>query len=486
MTKKFYITTPIYYVTANPHIGTAFTNIIADILARWHRLNNENVFFLTGTDEHGQKVAEKAKLQGKEPKEFVDEVSQKFKDAWSALDISYDKFIRTTDKEHEEVVLKFIDKLNASGDIYKGKYSGWYCVPDETFITEKELIDGKCPECKRPVIKFEEDAYYFRLSKYQDKLLKLYTDNPDFLLPHEKAGEIINRVKEGLNDLDITRKTITWGIPFPLDKQFVAYVWVDALLNYISALGWPNGDKFNEFWPADVQVMGKEITWFHAVIWPALLMSTGTELPKSILSHGWWTVEGQKMSKSLGNVVDAVEVSKKYSVDAVRFFVIREKALHKDGDFSEKALITRINGELVADLGNLASRVLTLAEKFDGKVQGKDELSKNLDMAAIRKHFDTYDTFAALEEVWKFVRSTNKYINEKKVWELKGDELSNALYNLLESLRIISILINPFMPSTSARLCEQLGVKLGNADDCKFGEFTGKAKKGEYLFKKVE
>lgn len=488
--KKFYITTPIYYVNDVPHIGHAYTTIIADILARWHRLRGEDVFFLTGTDEHGEKVENAARKAGKSPKEFVDEIVKKFLEVWKKLNISYDDFIRTSEKRHEKVVVELIKKIFANGDIYKGEYEGWYCTPCETFWTEIQLIDGKCPECGREVKKVKEEAYFFRLSKYQKKLLEFYEKNPNFLSPKFRAKEILNRVKGGLKDLCITRTTVKWAIPFPLDKKHFLYVWIDALTNYISALGWPEGEKFKKFWPADVHLIGKEINWFHSVIWPAILFSAGIEPPKMVFAHGWWTVEGQKMSKSLGNVIDPIEISEKYSVDALRYFLVREVPFGEDGDFSEKALIARINGELVADLGNLIYRVLSLVEKFEEEpkeFKGKKELEERLNLSAIEKFFENLELYKALEEIWSFIRATNKYINEKEPWKLRGEELRNVLYNLLEACRVISILIYPFMPQTAEKICEQLGTKIGSWKDIKFREaFKEKVKKGEYLFKKIE
>lgn len=483
--KKFYITTPLYYVNDVPHLGHAYTTIAADIIARWHRLKDEKVFFLTGTDEHGEKVEEAARKIRREPKDFVDEIVKVFIGAWKKLNISNDDFIRTSEKRHEKVVIEFVKKLHENGDIYKGEYEGWFCVPDESFWTEIQLKDGKCPECGREVQKVKEEGYFFRLSKYQRKLLKFYEENPEFLSPTKRANEIINRVKEGLKDLCITRALLKWGIPFPLDKKLSTYVWIDALLNYISVLDWP-GDKFKIFWPADVHLIGKEINWFHSVIWPVLLFSADIEPPKKVFAHGWWTVDGKKISKSLGNVIDPVYLAKKYSADALRYFLIREIPFGEDGDFSEKALIARINGELVADLGNLVYRVLSLAEKFEGDIRGKAELEEKLNFKKIEELMEKLELYNALNEIWNFIRATNKYINEKEPWKLKGEELGNVIYNLLEALRIIAILISPFLPSTAKKINEQLRVEEGLLKDCKFRKFEGKIKKGEYLFKKVE
>jgi methionyl-tRNA synthetase len=482
--EKFYVTTPIYYVTDAPHIGHAYCNIAVDILARWHRLKGDRVFFLTGTDEHGEKVQKAAEAAGEEPQAFVDRISLRYTDAWKKLNISYDRFIRTTDPNHISAVAKFMGKLVESGDVYKGKYEGWYCVPDETFYTDLQLKEGRCPDCGREVKKVKEDSYFFKLSRYQNALLELYKNNEAFLSPDLRRQEVINRVKGGLKDVSITRTTVKWAVPFPGDKEHFIYVWVDALINYISALGWPDG-TFKEFWPADVHVVGKEINWFHAVIWPAMLMSAGIEPPEMVFAHGWWTVGGKKMGKSLHNFVDPIEMVDKYSVDALRYFLMREMPFGEDGDFSEKSLVARINGELVADLGNLVYRVLTMAEKFEGKIDGSAQLEDKIDVVRIDERMNDIDPYGALEGIWSFIRSANKYINDNKVWSLKGDELSDALYNLLEACRILSILLQPFMPETAQRISQQLGTDLGTLKDCKFGEFTGKPKRGEMLFKKV-
>lgn len=419
-------------------------------------------------------------------RDFADKIVITYTDLWKSLRISNDAFIRTTDPRHEETVPKVIERIKANGDLYLAEYEGWYCVPDETFFTDLQLKDGKCPDCGRAVERLKEKSYFFRLSKYQDRLLKFYQDNPGFLSPKSRSLEIINRVKGGLKDLSISRSAVKWGVPFPGDADHTVYVWVDALINYLSALDWPDGKKFGEYWPADVHVVGKEINWFHSVIWPAILFSAGIELPRKVFAHGWWTVGGAKMGKSKGNAISPIEVSKKYSVDAFRYFVISEMPLEEDGDYTEEKLIARINGELVADLGNLLYRVLSLAEKFEGKIEGKPELDDSLYLNSIDKFMEEVNPHAALEEAWKFVRSSNKYVNDKKVWQLKGAELGGALYNLLESCRIIAILVSPFMPDTAEVICAQLGVKLGTLKDCEFGPFEGKVKKGAYLFKKVD
>ncbi|VVB61722.1 Methionine--tRNA ligase [uncultured archaeon] len=500
--KKFYITTPIYYVNAPPHIGHAYCTTAADVLARWHRLKGEDVFFLTGTDEHGEKVQEAAKRGGKTPKEFVDALVPKFKDTWQNLNITNNKFIRTTDTEHEKGVIEFIKKVNKAGDIYKGMYEGWYCVPDETFFTELQLVNGKCPVCGRDVKKVKEDSYFFRLSKYQKPLLEFYKKNPEFLSPAHRAQEIINRVEGGLHDLSITRASFNWGIPFPLDKKHVTYVWFDALPNYITALGWPKGKDFKKFWPADVHLIGKEINWFHTVIWPAMLMSAKIKLPKKVFAHGWWTVEGEKMGKSRGNVVDPNVLVQNYGADAVRYFLLREVPFGMDGDFSEAALVARINSDLADDLGNLLMRTLAMTEKyFEGKVPeiskkeiNASELRKQADILdALDSKMDSLEFSEALQLIWNFVRHCNKYIADVKPWELqkqgKKKELAVAIYGLLESLRIAAVLVSPFMPSKSAEILSQLSLPgKVSIKDAKWGMLKPGTKiaKGDILFKKAE
>ncbi len=482
---KFYVTTPIYYVTDKPHIGHAYTNTVADVIARWHRFIGDDVFFLTGTDEHGEKIQKAADAAGKPAQEFVDGLAAEYKRVWERLGISYDHFIRTSDKSHEEIVQKFVNRVYANGDIYKGSYEGWYCVSDETFFTDLQLKEGRCPDCGKEVKWIKEESYFFRLSKYQDRLLKYYEDNPGFLSPRTRSDEIKNRVRGGLKDISITRSEVEWGIRFPIDRGHTIYVWVDGLLNYITALRWPGG-TFGKFWPADIHVVGKEINWFHTVIWPALLFSSGIAPPLKVFAHGWWTVEGRKMSKSVGNVVDPVAMADKYSVDALRYFLIKEMPLGEDGDFSEKGLVARLNGELASDLGNLFYRVLTLAERFNGEIKGAPELEKELELDSIVEAMGKPDTFTALNLIFKFVGSANKYVNDKRPWSQEGDELSNSLYNLLEACRIIALLLGPFMPEASGKMMEQLGVRGGSLKDCSFGKFQGKVKKMGHLFNKVE
>ncbi len=487
---KFYITTPIYYANDKLHLGHANSNVIADVLARWHRLIGDDVFFVTGSDEHGEKIEKAALAAGMQNIDFVNYEVRKFKELWQRLNISNDRFIRTTENTHEEAVKAFVELLNKNQDIYRSKYSGWYCVHEETFWTELELKNGKCPECGRDVKIVEEDAYFFRLSKYQDKLLDFYNTH-SFILPNYRQTEMLNRISGGLKDISITRPSVKWAIKFPLDPDQYIYVWVDALVNYLSALGWPSNEaNFNKFWPPDVHVIGKDINWFHSVVWPALLMSCGLQMPSTVLATGFWTVNNEKMSKSKGNVVDPIALIDKYSADALRYFLVKEKGIGEDGSFSEAAFIARINGELVADLGNLVYRVLTLAEKAGegAKFEGRNELGKKLDMKKLEKAMSSLDINSGLNIIWQFIREANKYVNDNKAWSLQNAELSNALYNLLEACRIISILIYPFMPETGEKIAAQLGTKI-EFKYCSFspdGKFSGKIKKGDYLFKKIK
>lgn len=486
MKNKFYITTAIYYVNAAPHIGHAYEKIIADTIARWHRLKGENVFFLTGTDENAQKNEQAAREQGIEVKKFVDKNSKKFEELCKKLNISNDDFIKTTEKRHVMVAQNIFKKVYDKGDIYKGFYEGYYCEGCEAFLTEKDLLDGKCPEHNKEPIWLKEESYFFKLSKYQEQILKLLKSK-DFVIPESKKNEMISRLEnEGLKDISVSRTKLDWGIDVPIDKNHKIYVWFDALINYISALGYPNGNKFKKYWPADVHLIGKGINWFHSVIWPGILFSANIKQPKNIVVHGYLTVNGQKIGKSLSNVIDPINLIEKYGVDSLRYFLIREIPFGEDGDFSENSLKNRINNELANDLGNLVSRSLTLVEKFKGKIQGKDELSKKLNLKLINEYMDKFELHNALSEIWKFINEVNKYINDKKPWNLKGKELSNVLYNLLESLRIISILINPFMPETSEKINKQLGINKGKLKDYKFIKTKYKIKKGKHLFEKIK
>ncbi len=496
--KKFYITTAIDYVNAKPHLGHAYEKIVSDVIARWHRLKGEDVFFLTGTDENAQKNQQAAKVAKTPVREFVRENSNKFEELCKELKISYDDFIRTTEHRHVKVAQKVFRDVLEKGHIYPDDYEGFYCEGCEAYITEKELVDEKCPEHDKEPMKLKEPSWFFKMSEYQNHVKELLS-RPGFVFPESRRIEMLNRVnKEGLKELCVSRmakkqskkeSSGEWGIDAPTDPErgyHKIYVWFDALINYISALGYPDGSKFRRYWPADIHMIGKGINWFHSVIWPSMLTSVGIELPKRVVVHGYITVDGKKLSKSLGNVIDPLELIKTYPVDALRYFLVREIPFGEDGDFSEEALKARINGELVADLGNLVSRVLTLAEKHGGPFKGKPELEKSLDFKGIEKKFDALELHHALDGVWSFVRACNKYINDKEPWKLEGEELTNVLYNLLEGVRVISVLIQPFMPETSEKISKQLGLKPGTFKDLKFGVFRGKPRKGEHLFKKVD
>jgi methionyl-tRNA synthetase len=484
--KGFYITTPLYYLNGPPHLGHAYSTIVADVIARWHRLKEEKVFFLTGTDEHGEKILRAAEKSGKGSRELVNELAPLFKKTWEDISISFDDFIRTTEDRHKKIVEEFVAAAKKKGDIYKGEYEGYYCVGCESFKTESELVNGKCPEHNTKPELRKEETYFFKLSKYEKQLLQFYKKNPKFVTPESRFEEIKKRVEAGLKDLSITRLNLKWAIPFPLDKYHGTYVWFDALTNYVSALGGKKGKSFSEFWPADLHIVGKEINWFHSVIWPAILFSVGIKPPKKIFVHGWWLVNGQKMSKTIGNVIDPIEISRKYSVDSLRYFLLRDIPFGQDGDFSEKKLIERINGELVADLGNLVYRALSLCEKHKGRISGKSFEKLDEKVERISKDMDSLNLSDALEKIWEIIRRTNKYINETEPWKLRGTKLKNVLYNLVERIRIIAILISPFLPETSNRIFHQLGVPAGKLKNCKFGKFSGKIEKGAYLFSKIE
>ena len=475
----FYITTAIDYVNAEPHIGHAYQKIVADILARWNRLNEKETFFLTGTDEHGKKIANTAKQASKSPEEFVNEMSEKFKEAWKALNIKYDRFIRTTDKDHEKVVLELIKKINKNGDLYKGEYEGYYCTACESYYTEKDLIDGKCPYHNVKIEKLSEETYFFRLSKYQKFLLDLYEKNKNFILPEERKNEIVNRVKEGLKDLSITRTSIEWGIPFPLDKKHVVYVWFDALINYYSATRQKGKEKF---WPADYHLLGKDNGWFHAVIWPAILKSAGIEMPKTVFIHGFLTFNGQKISKSLGNSISPITLANKYGADSIRYFIARQFpfAEGKDGDFSEQALIDRHNNELANKLGNLVLRVSTLAEKYGLEKTKTFETSKLI--KEVSSKFDNLEIDKALNEIFAFIDKCNEYVQEKKPWETKD---AKVLYQLASAIKDFSILLSPFMPETSEKIAEIFGFDI-SLKSLKSQLKITKIKKAPVLFEKIE
>ena len=479
--KSFYITTPIYYPSAKLHIGHAYCTTIADSVARYHRLAGEDVFFLTGSDEHGQKIQEKAEAQGIKPIEYVDKIVAEFQKLWDMLNISNDDFIRTSQKRHEKVVQEIFRRVYDKGDIYKGAYKGLYCTPCESFWTELQLDEnGCCPDCGRPVKEVAEEAYFFKMSKYADRILKYIEDNPNFIQPVSRRNEMINFIKQGLDDLCISRTSFDWGIPVPIDEKHVIYVWFDALTNYLTPIGFlDDQEKFNKFWPANVHLVGKEIVRFHSIIWPCILMALDLPLPKQIYGHGWLVVDGSKMSKSLGNVVDPVELINKYGADAIRYFLLREINLGQDGNFSELALVQRINADLANDLGNLLHRTLNMVGKFQkGEVlaaSGRSEVDESLiaDAMATVKTFDEgmagMKISTVIKAVWAFISRANKYIDETAPWALAKDvnkkqELANVMYNLVESLRIISVLIAPFMPTTAERIWQQLNMPTSFAD----------------------
>ncbi|MCL5730050.1 MAG: methionine--tRNA ligase [Candidatus Pacearchaeota archaeon] len=477
--ERFYVTTAIDYPNAEPHIGHAYQKIAADVLARWHRLIGDNVWFLTGTDEHGKKIQEAAEKKNKTPKEFVDEISKEFKESWKLLNIEPSRFIRTTDKDHERLVQEVIKKCDAGGDIYLGEYEGYYCTACEAYYTEKDLVNGCCPIHKRPIERLKEKSYFFRLSKYQKFLLGLYKKNPKFILPKERKNEIVNRVKEGLKDLSISRTSFDWGIPFPLGKNHVVYVWFDALFNYLTGSG-----KNHEYWPATIHLLGKDNSWFHCVYWPAFLKSAGYELPKTVFVHGFLTFNGQKISKSLGNVISPKVLVGKYGADSIRYFVCRQFpfAEGNDGDFSEEELIARHNNELADKLGNLVRRVAGLAEKY-GLEKTENKLVKELKLDEIKKKMESLELDKTLNDIFTFVDACNFYVQEKKPWETHD---SKVLYELADSIKAIAILLWPFIPRTSERIAEQFNFKIKSIKDISNPLKAGKIKKGDILFSKIE
>ena len=494
--KKFYVTTPIYYVNDVPHIGHAYTTIAADILARWHRLKGEKVFFLTGTDEHGKKIQQIAESESKNPKVFVDEIVKNFQKLWVDLNISNDNFIRTTDPEHEKDVKKILQELYDKKFIYKGYYEAYYCVGCEQYLTETDLVNGCCPlHKKEPEIR-KEEAYLFKLSDFQKELLDLIKKDKLQILPIARKNEIVNFIKEGLKDVSISRKKseVYWGVELPFDTNHTCYVWVDAFWNYITGL--KSKGAFDKFWPPEIQLMAKDIIRVHSTIWIALLLALKINLPKTLFVHGYFTVDGKKMSKSLGNVVDPDKIVEKYGADPFRYFLFREVPFGQDGDFSEKALINRYNSELADSLGNLVNRVLVLVEKnFNGavpeKIGGLNVEKFTLDVVKkVDKYMEELQFHNALNEIFFLVNELNKYVNDNKPWEIKDKEkLGGVLYNLLESLRIVSILIYPFMPETAGKIIAQLGLeKEFSYDDLKWGILkTGiKTKKDQILFNKIK
>lgn len=488
MTEKrnFYVTTPIYYVNGDPHVGSAYTTVAADVLARYKKTMGYDVFFLTGTDEHGQKVEETAKAKGLTPQEWTDLMAPRFIEMWKALNINYTDFIRTTQPRHKDAVKKILKKVYEEGDIYKGEYEGKYCVSCETFVPENQVVNGNhCPDCGKELRVVKEESYFFRMSKYQDALLAHIEANPDFILPHSRRNEVISFIKQGLQDLSISRNTFEWGIPIEFAPGHITYVWFDALTNYLTAVGYENNPElFDKFWnnAEVVHLLGKDILRFHAIIWPCMLISAGIQLPTKIVAHGWWTSEGEKMSKSKGNVVAPLEEVKKYGVDAFRYCLLREVNFGNDGDYSTKSIVTRINSDLANDLGNLLNRTLGMYKKyFDGKiVAGKkfEEIDKTVEtlwdetVISVEEYMNKVEYSKALEAMWKFISRMNKYIDETSPWILCKDEsqrerLATVMNILVESLYKVSVLVYPYMPSAAQKIWDQLGFQDANIEDAK-------------------